>query len=70
LFQNHFVAEGLVDAALAEVIRAGSRAASEPDPAKAFAGRGSDVTALVASIRLLYENMDASLRFKPVTPGK
>jgi sulfite reductase (ferredoxin) len=70
LFQNHFVAEGLVDAALTEVIRAGSRAASEPDPAKAFAGRGPDVTALVASVRLLYENMDASLRFKPVTPGK
>jgi len=65
LFQNHFVAEGLVDAVLAEVIRAGSRASSEPDPAKAFAGRGPDVTALVASIRLLYENMDASLRFKP-----
>ena len=70
LFQNHFVAEGLVDAALTEVIHAGSRAASEPDPAKAFAGRGPDVTALVASVRLLYENMDASLRFKPVTPGK
>jgi len=70
LFQNHFVAEGLVDTALTEISRAGSRAASEPDPAKAFAGRGPDVTALVASVRLLYENMDASLRFKPVTPGK
>ena len=70
LFQNHFVAEGFVDAALTEVIRAGTRAASEPDPAKAFAGRGPDVTALVASVRLLYEHMDASLRFKPVTPGK
>jgi hypothetical protein len=65
LFLTHFVAEGLVDAALAEVVRAGSRAASESDPAKAFAGRGPDVTALVASVRLLYENMDASLRFKP-----
>ena len=70
LFQNHFVAEGLVDAALTEVIRAGSHAASGPDPAKAFAGRGADVTALVASIRLLYENMDASLRFKPPSGAK
>jgi uncharacterized protein (UPF0332 family) len=70
LFQKHFVAEGLVDTTLAEISRAGIRAASEPDPAKTFAGRGPDVTALVASVRLLYENMDASLRFKPVTPGK
>jgi len=35
-----FVTEGLVDAALTEIIRAGSRAASEPDPAKSVAGRG------------------------------
>jgi sulfite reductase (ferredoxin) len=70
LFQNHFVTEGLVDAALTEVIRAGSRAASEPDPAIAFSGCGPDVTALVASVRLLYESMDASLRFKPLSGAK
>jgi len=65
LFQTHFVTEGLVNASLAEVVAAGSRAASVSDPSKAFAGRSPDVTALVASVRLLYENMDASLRFKP-----
>lgn len=70
LFQNHFVAERLVDAALAEVVESGSRAASGSDPAKVFAGKGTDVTTLVASVRLLYENMDASLRFKPADPEK
>ena len=64
LFKTHFVGGGLVDAALAGVVTAGSLAASERNPSEAFTGRGPDVTALVASVRLLYENLDASLRFK------
>ena len=57
-FQQHFIAEGLVEASLTGVIAAGARGAA------AFDGAIADVTRLVASIRLLYENMDASLRFK------
>ena len=65
LFRKHFVAESLVDAALAAVVAEGARSASAPNPAEAFAGTPADVTTLVANVRLLYESMDASLRFKP-----
>lgn len=70
LFQKHFVAEGFVDRAMAKVVGAGAGAAASSNPDKAFAGRGAEVTTLVASVRLLYENMDASLRFKPATSAK
>lgn len=66
LFQKHFVAEGLVDSSLGEVIAQGSQSASGQNPENTFAGAASDVTSLVASVRVLFENMDASLRLKPV----
>jgi sulfite reductase (ferredoxin) len=66
LFLRHFVSEGLVDNALATVVAEGMRSASEPNPVGTFAGSPSSVTMLVANVRVLYESMDASLRFKPV----
>ena len=64
LFQKHFIEAGLVDAALTPVIAAGARAAATADPACRFDGSPADVAALVASVRLLHESLDASLRFK------
>jgi len=64
LFLKHFVAEYLVDAALAAVVAEGARSASAPNPAEAFAVTPADVTTLVANVRMLYESMDSSLRFK------
>jgi len=64
LFQKHFIEAGLADAALTAVIAAGSRAAADPNPGDVFGGRPADVAALVAAVRLLYEGLDSSLRFK------
>jgi sulfite reductase (ferredoxin) len=64
LFGKHFIAEGLIESRFGEVVRLGAAAAGAADPVRAFSGTDADVTALLASVRLLYENMDASLRFK------
>jgi len=64
LFQKHFIEAGLVDAALTRVIAAGAHAAATANPAEQFAGVPADVAALVASVRLLHESLDSSLRFK------
>jgi sulfite reductase (ferredoxin) len=64
LFQKHFVAGRLVDGALAAVVAEGARSASVPCPDEAFGGSPADVATLVANVRILYESMDSSLRFK------
>jgi len=64
LFQKHFIETGLVEAALTSVITSGARAAATADPVKNFSGTSSDVAVLVASVRLLHEGLDSSLRFK------
>ena len=64
LFQKHFIEAGLVDGALTEVIAAGACAAATADPTRTFDGSPVDVATLVASVRLLHESLDASLRFK------
>jgi sulfite reductase (ferredoxin) len=64
LFQNHFIEAGLVDASLTAVIASGRRAAAAANPAEKFDGLPADVAALVASVRLLHESLDSSLRFK------
>ena len=64
LFQKHFIEAGLVEAALAGIIAAGARAAAGGNPAEKFDGASADVAALVASVRLLHESLDSSLRFK------
>jgi len=64
LFHKHFVEAGLVDAALTTVIAAGAHAAAGASPAEQFNGAPADVAMLVASVRLLHESLDSSLRFK------
>jgi len=65
LFLKHFVAESLVDPVLAGVVSEGARSAAVRNPDKAFTGTAAEVATLVANVRVLYEGMDASLRFKP-----
>jgi sulfite reductase (ferredoxin) len=64
-FQTHFIDASLVDASLTAVTAAGARAAASPDPSRTFAAAPADVATLVASVRLLHESLDSSLRFKP-----
>jgi len=64
LFQKHFIDAGLVDTALTTVIAAGARASATAQAAEKFDGAPADVAALVASVRLLHESLDSSLRFK------
>jgi sulfite reductase (ferredoxin) len=65
LFQKHFIEAGLVDAGLTAIIASGARAAAEGNSAEQFDGLPADVAALVASVRLLHESLDSSLRLKP-----
>lgn len=65
LFEKLFIASGLVDGALTGVVQAGVRAATTTQPAASFTGAPADVAALVAAVRLLHENLDASLQFRP-----
>lgn len=65
LFQEHFVAQGLVEAALAPIVEDAVRAASDPDPEASFIVRSDVVAIFVQAVKTLYENMDSSLRFAP-----
>ena len=62
-FLSHFIGKNLVDSALTDLIEAGLQSASAPNPEASFHGTPSAVTALVASMRVLYESLDSSLRF-------
>ena len=64
LFQKHFIEAVLADAARTSVVAAGAHAAVTADPANNFDGAPAEVATLVASVRLLHESLDASLRFK------
>lgn len=71
LFEKHFVQQRLVDARLGSVVAHAAAAAATPDPEAAFGEAHSGpegVSALVASVRELYQNMDASLRFSVRRP--
>ena len=68
LFQKHFVAAGLVEISLEPTIAAGALSAAGPTPERGFPCQPSEVTVLVAAVRLLFESMDASLRF-PTAPA-
>ena len=70
LFRKHFIGEGLVDRSLVAVIAAGAQTAAAANPADTFGGAPADVTTLVASVRVLYESMDASLRLQPAPAAK
>jgi len=68
LFQEHFVAQGVVEPALAPVIENALQALAAPDPESAFVVSSEAVGVLVDAVRTLYENMDSSLRFAPAKP--
>jgi sulfite reductase (ferredoxin) len=63
LFRKHFLEEGLVDPALDQVIACAIPSASAPHPERAFDSNTDDVAFLIAAVKNLYDNMDASLRF-------
>ena len=67
LFTEHLLDENLVDASLRGVVDRARRAADQPDPSEAFDVEADEVTRFVQTIQELYDNMDNSLRFKPVT---
>ena len=66
LFTQCFIDEKLVDDSLRGVVDQAMEAARKPEPPEAFAAQASDVSAFVETIQKLYDNMDPSLRFKPV----
>jgi len=63
LFRRLFVAEGLVAPRFADLIDAAKRYGSREGPETEFRGWAEEARALVAEVKALYENMDASLRF-------
>ncbi len=68
LFRRHFLVEGLVDRSFDEIIEAAALVAATPKLERDFPPSLSEVTHLVSAVRSLYDSMDASLRFKPVSP--
>ncbi len=77
LFEKHFVLTGLVDGSIGELIAGARKSAPAPGadggPTAGAPSTGSfnadavQVGSLISAVETLYENMDQSLRFKPVT---
>jgi sulfite reductase (ferredoxin) len=65
LFQQHFVAQGLVEPALAPIVENAIEVASTLDPETSFVVRSDAVAVFVDAVKTLYQNMDSSLRFTP-----
>jgi sulfite reductase (ferredoxin) len=65
LFQQHFVAEKLIDSSLLALVNAAYLAAKAARPENVFRAQATDVSRFVEAIQGLYDGMDASLRFKP-----
>ncbi len=59
LFQEHFVAPGLVDASLGELVGRARRSIGGD-----FAAEPSEAAALVEAVKTLYGSLDSSLRFQ------
>ena len=68
LFRKHFAAQGLIEPKLEPLITEAMRCAG--NGRSGFKGAPPDVSLLVESVRLLYEGMDSSLRFKPVSGAR
>jgi len=66
LFTSFFVEPQLVDGSFRETLEKARSAATAGDPELAFEGDPEEVAALVETVEALYDNMDSSLRFKPV----
>ena len=70
LFQQHFVATGLIPPARHPLITKAIEVMHNSDPEAAFQAGVADVTALLAEVHTLYENMGPSLRVAaPVACG-
>ena len=65
LFQEHFVAQGLVEPALAPIVENAIQVAAASDPETAFVVRSDVVAVFIDAVKTLYQNMDSSLRFAP-----
>jgi sulfite reductase (ferredoxin) len=66
LFERLFLADGLVDAAHAELLASARQASCTPAPQIAFRPAAASVQRFVEAIQKLYAGMDSSLRFQPV----
>ncbi len=70
LFQQHFIAQNLISAALHSVITDALNAGRTPDPEAAFEVGAAQVAALLGEVRNVYEDMGPSLRVTtPVSCG-
>ena len=67
LFARYFIAEKLVDASAGVLIAEAKQAIALPALEGSFKASRDQVSQFVETIENLYESMDASLRFKPVT---
>jgi sulfite reductase (ferredoxin) len=65
LFTERFIDAGLVRESFQALIENARRAAGTAEREKSFAADSEDVSALIEAVQDLYDNMDASLRFKP-----
>jgi sulfite reductase (ferredoxin) len=65
LFTERFIDAGLVSESFQALIENARRAAGAAEREESFAAGSEDVSALVEAVQNLYDNMDASLRFKP-----
>jgi len=65
LFTERFIGAGLVSESFQGLIENARRAAGIAEREESFPADSEDVVALVGAVQNLYDNMDASLRFKP-----
>jgi len=63
LFQKHFVDAGLADAQFTQVLKSGANAAGNSPTGSGFEIAPTDVAGFVASVQMLFKQMDASLQF-------
>jgi sulfite reductase (ferredoxin) len=65
LFEEHFLDAGLVDGSFRSLITGARQRAASPGEDGGFEADRVALSALVAAVENLYENMDQSLRFQP-----
>jgi len=69
LFEKHFLDAGLVDESFRDLLVGAGEHADRSLHEDAFEADPDHVSALIAVIEVLYENMDQSLRFQPEKPN-
>jgi len=66
LFTQHFINAGLVSDSYRSLVDAAQQCAAADNDPDAFKAETDEVAALVDAVQDLYDNMDPSLRFRPV----